>query len=465
MEDKVEVCILFHKEDTGYLRGLKSHLSSMETKGLITVWDATQITGGMEWKREIEKHLSTASIILLLVSADFMVPGEVFNLAMQALAKNDPPGIHTIPVLLRAVDWEDSDLGKLSPLPSNGIPVRSWTNRDDAYRDIATGIRKIVTASEALKAKKITTHQLATTSHEVKTVKILPAETEKAIIPLDQLEYRLEDQPWHASKLPPIDTIDGKQVSTLRSEVDIVIITANNEELKAAMHKLQPYPPRRKVLLAYIGPETYYIGKFGAFKTVVTRCRMGSGIDSGSVTLATMQAQETWHPKAILMVGIAFGKDATEQKIGDVLVASQIIPYEGQRVGEQVVFRSPIPPSNPVLLNRFESALTWHFERPDGQLCRLRVGPILSGEKLVDDRTCKAQLFQQFPQAIGGEMEGAGLCAASGRVGVPWILIKSICDWGDGTKRDLYQPLAAAAATSLVHHVLSQKTVLDAIKK
>jgi nucleoside phosphorylase len=60
-------------------------------------------------------------------------------------------------------------------------------------------------------------------------------------------------------------------------------------------------------------------------------------------------------------------------------------------------------------------------------------------------------------------MEGAGLCAASGRLGVAWILVKSICDWGDGKKHNQHQQLAAAV--SLVHHVLSQKTVLNTINK
>jgi len=62
-------------------------------------------------------------------------------------------------------------------------------------------------------------------------------------------------------------------------------------------------------------------------------------------------------------------------------------------------------------------------------------------------------------------MEGAGLVAASGRLNTPWILAKAICDWGDGQKHSKHQPLAAAAAASLVHHILSQRTVLDGLKK
>jgi nucleoside phosphorylase len=227
-------------------------------------------------------------------------------------------------------------------------------------------------------------------------------------------------------------------------------------ELRAVTHLLKPYPRRKKILLVYSGPETYYLGKFGAYNTVVTKCRMGA-IGDGSVILATEQAQRLWNPKAIIMVGIAFGKDPTKQKIGDVLVASQIISYEQQRVGEDIIYRGSIPPSNTILLNRFENVQNWQFARPDGSYCSLIVGSILSGEKLVDNPDFKATLFQQFPQAVGGEMEGAGLCAASGRVGTAWILVKSICDWGDGKKHKKHQQLAAATAANLVHYVLSQK--------
>jgi nucleoside phosphorylase len=262
--------------------------------------------------------------------------------------------------------------------------------------------------------------------------------------------------------LPTIE-IDQEQIDVLRKKIDVVIITATEVELRAVMHLVEPYPRRKTILLAYVGPETYYLGKLGAYKAVVTKCRMGA-IGEGSVTLATNQALNVWRPKAIIMIGVAFGKDPTRQKVGDVLVASQIIPYEQMRVGEQVVFRSPIPPSNAALLNRFENALTWHFARPDGKDCDRLVGPILSGEKLVDNPVFKLHLFQQFPQAIGGEMEGAGLCAASGRVGIAWILVKSICDWGDGNKHKQHQPLAAAAAASLVHHVLSKRNTLNSIE-
>jgi len=165
------------------------------------------------------------------------------------------------------------------------------------------------------------------------------------------------------------------------------------------------------------------------------------------------------------MVGIAFGKDSEKQRIGDVLVATNIIPYEKQRVGSQNIFRGDIPPCDNTLLNRFENAMDWKFSTGNKFYAKIKCGPVLSGEKLVDDPEFKQNLFDQFSQAIGGEMEGAGLCAATGRLRAAWILVKAICDWADGNKKAKFQALAAACSSSLVQHVLSQDNVFQAVAK
>ncbi len=74
----------------------------------------------------------------------------------------------------------------------------------------------------------------------------------------------------------------------------------------------------------------------------------------------------------------------------------------------------------------------------------------------------RAQDHAQVP-AIGGEMEGAGIWAASARNDTPWILVKGVCDWADGKKGKEYQEFAAAAAVSLCLHVLQDERALDGI--
>jgi hypothetical protein len=84
-------------------------------------------------------------------------------------------------------------------------------------------------------------------------------------------------------------------------------------------------------------------------------------------------------------------------------------------------------------------------------------GLILSGEKLVDNIDFRGQLREFEPEAIGGEMEGAGLYVACQDARVDWVLVKSICDWADGRKdqsKDELQRNAAHNAASFVLHVL-----------
>ena len=164
------------------------------------------------------------------------------------------------------------------------------------------------------------------------------------------------------------------------------------------------------------------------------------------------------------MVGIAFGRSPQRQSLGDVLVASQIASYEPQRMGEGTpVQRGFIVETGPTLLNRFRQALDWEYALDGGLRARMHVGPLLSGEKLVASESFKQELFAAFPQAIGGEMEGAGLYAVASRTGTEWIVVKGICDWADGSKSDDAQEMAASSAVSLVHHVLLDPSAFESL--
>ena len=55
------------------LRGqLEAHLSALRRQGEIAEWHDRQIVAGSDWAREIDAHLDSADIVLLLLSADFI---------------------------------------------------------------------------------------------------------------------------------------------------------------------------------------------------------------------------------------------------------------------------------------------------------------------------------------------------------------------------------------------------------
>ena len=69
----VEIFCCYSHADETWLRKLEVHLILLKRQGLISLWHDRLITPGTNWAKTIDQHLETASVILLLVSPDFLV--------------------------------------------------------------------------------------------------------------------------------------------------------------------------------------------------------------------------------------------------------------------------------------------------------------------------------------------------------------------------------------------------------
>lgn len=275
------------------------------------------------------------------------------------------------------------------------------------------------------------------------------------------LVYDYDGEEWFEPAMPrttPVPLTRAKETANPR----LALIVATEIELRQVLRVLRPLPRRRRIWRVTHGIDIYYLGNFGAFQAVVTLSGMGTDGARGA-TLSVDAVIREWDPTVIVLMGIAFGVSRRQHNPADVLIAEHLIPYEYQRLGDEPSFRNPIPPSSPILVSRFLHALDWAFIRPDGSKCNKHVGPVLSGNKLVDNPEFKDALLRQFPSAIGGEMEGAGLWSAADRARKEWIIVKGVCDWADGRKHDRYQAMAAASAISLTHYVFSDPNALDGV--
>jgi len=273
------------------------------------------------------------------------------------------------------------------------------------------------------------------------------------------IDYSKEN--WYQMALPQTRIVSYNEAKG-KFNPRIAIIVAVREELNAVLKSIRPFNYCKRVWKVMYSHDTYYLGRFGAFDTVVQLCGTGSQGISGS-TLAINQLIECWNPDCVVLTGIAFGVNKEKQSIADVLIADCIIPYEKQRKGFRTVFRSPIPNGSSELINRARNIQDWIFLKPDKKQANVHFGQILSGEKLIDNTEFKNSLLCSFPEAIGGEQEGTGLWSAAERNKKPWILIKAINDWGEN-KSDGNKELAAAAAVSFCECMFSNKHTLDGVK-
>lgn len=114
-------------------------------QGVLSGWHDRMIPAGTEWGDEIDSHLESSQLILLLVSSDFLASDYCYDKEMKrALEKHEEGSAKVIPIVLRSVDWEGAPFGKLQALPKDAKPVLSWDNQDEAFTNITQGIRNSV---------------------------------------------------------------------------------------------------------------------------------------------------------------------------------------------------------------------------------------------------------------------------------------------------------------------------------
>jgi TIR domain/Kelch motif len=143
---RVEIFCCYAREDQPLLIELKKHLRLWEHQGLIAIWTDTDITAGTNWQKEIRSHLNSAHIILLLVSPDFLASDYCSSTEMaHAIERYQSGKVEVIPIILRHCAWEDAPFSEIQVLPTNAEPVigPKWHNPDEAFTDIAKGIRQV----------------------------------------------------------------------------------------------------------------------------------------------------------------------------------------------------------------------------------------------------------------------------------------------------------------------------------
>lgn len=243
----------------------------------------------------------------------------------------------------------------------------------------------------------------------------------------------------------------------------LLLVTVTDIETRQLLFNMSPIPEKEHILSVSELNSTYYIGLLGKNDVVAVQVSMGTtGRDA--VGNKVNEAIRLWKPKGIIMLGIAFGIDENKQKIGDILVAQQVIPYESEKLVEGASIPRGIPSqSGTKIYDRFKSAFDWHYSLDGGFSSSVHYGALLSGEKLINNKQFMEELKRKYPEAIGGEMESSGLASAANFQGVhEWIIVKGICDWGyekdaDKAKNQL---LAITATINFCKHVLNNEFLI-----
>ncbi|XP_019858340.1 PREDICTED: uncharacterized protein LOC109586577 [Amphimedon queenslandica] len=244
----------------------------------------------------------------------------------------------------------------------------------------------------------------------------------------------------------------------LVKDIEILLLPATDAEEEPVMEYLKE-SPEGYIETSIDGIVKMYIGYYGKRKVIVSKIApdktMQGPVHAAIITTKIIERVKSI--KHVVAVGVCFGKDPEKQELGQVIVSEIICDFVSKRQGEDSELRR----GGDYEVNR-ETKEMFNFSHnlvlPEN--IKVSPGPILTTPNVIDNPEIKKGLFDKKPEAVAGEMEGAGIMAAIGYVPqrVGGIVIKGIGDWADGKKKaaEDSKPTAARNAARYVYAALNK---------
>jgi len=144
-----KIFISYAHKDEKYKEELVEHMSGLRRAGIISEWNDRKIVPGQNWSEQISSNLKSSNIILFLISASFMNSDYCMGIEVEtALDMHEKGEAQIIPIVIRAVDWTDSEISKIQGLPKDARPISSWENADEAWLDVVGGLKDHIQSFE-----------------------------------------------------------------------------------------------------------------------------------------------------------------------------------------------------------------------------------------------------------------------------------------------------------------------------
>jgi hypothetical protein len=225
-----------HQDNTiekQYINEFKKHLAPLKTNGLIEEWFDREILAGDNFLERIDHNLDNADIICLFISASFLDSHHCMAEKRKALGLRDKKGIPVIPIILSQCGWKDSDLCKLMALPTDGMAISSFNDKDAAWQDVIEGLKKII--NKELKIKQLVLHQ-SFKNYLNDAELFTKAHSKKETVSLNDIYINTELKKFDNSK-KYIDTINSDELIDGLFKERKIIIAGENQSGKTTICK------------------------------------------------------------------------------------------------------------------------------------------------------------------------------------------------------------------------------------
>ena len=151
------------------------------------------------------------------------------------------------------------------------------------------------------------------------------------------------------------------------------------------------------------------------------------------------------NPSLIIMIGFCWGNPSSV-KIGDIVLCDKITSLNKTSIENNKITYKHIDFASKLNIDNIKNDII--NIHPD-----IKFGVLGSLEILLQCATTRDRILNEFSKLIGGEMEGFGYIPSLSDI--PWLIIKSVSDYGDNDYTRLEQEKCAKASASIFPNILS----------
>jgi hypothetical protein len=116
-------------------------MSPWVRRNIVQLWHDGRNLPGADWDRNIDEHLDSADIVVLLVTPDFLDSDFCCEKEMRrALERMEQKKAQVVPVIVRPCSWKETPLAAIEVIPDKALPVTLWQDRDLAWKNVAESL-------------------------------------------------------------------------------------------------------------------------------------------------------------------------------------------------------------------------------------------------------------------------------------------------------------------------------------
>jgi predicted negative regulator of RcsB-dependent stress response len=147
MKQQQQGGVLFYScapPDSSLCEQLASVLYPLVREAHLSEWAEHRLPPGTDIVRARQQGWRDATLILLLLSPDYLASDTCYHEMLNALERQQRGEVRVLPILLRPCDRSAPPLATVRCLPDSGQAVTSWGNQEQAFLDIAQEIRQLL---------------------------------------------------------------------------------------------------------------------------------------------------------------------------------------------------------------------------------------------------------------------------------------------------------------------------------